>query len=54
MLKRSRWVAEVEPARDATLEEVRAQLQRDLESRARASALADSIAAMREDYEVRS
>ncbi len=48
------WVAEVEPSRDATLEEVRAQLLRDLESRARASALADSIAAMREDYEVRS
>ena len=46
------WVASVEPARDATLEEVRGQLLRDLESRAKAAALQDSIAAMRENYEV--
>jgi len=47
------WVSEVEPGRDATLEEVRAQLQRDLESRASDAALAESIAALREQYEVR-
>jgi hypothetical protein len=47
------WVSEVEAARDATLEEVRAQLLRDLESRARSTALRESIAAMRDDYEVR-
>ena len=46
------WVDELEPARDATLEDVRAQLQRDLESRARVEALRESIAAMRENYEV--
>jgi hypothetical protein len=47
------WVSEVEPGRDATLEEVRTQLVRDLESRARASALEEGIAALRQDYEVR-
>ena len=47
------WISEVEPDRDATLDEVRVQLLRDLESRARATALSDSIAAMRENYEVR-
>jgi hypothetical protein len=46
------WVAEMEPARDATLDEVRQQLQRDLESRAKEVALRDSIAALREHYEV--
>jgi len=46
------WVSEVEPDRDATLEEVRAQLQRDLESRARIQALKESVAALRENYEV--
>ena len=48
------WVSEVEPARDATLEEVRPQLQRDLELRAREAALRDSISALREEYEIRS
>jgi hypothetical protein len=47
------WVEDVEAARDATLEEVRSQLLRDLESRARADALRSSIDAMRENYEVR-
>ena len=47
------WVSEVEPGRDATLDEVREQLLRDLESRASANALQDSIAALREQYEVR-
>lgn len=48
------WVSALEASRDATLEEVRAQLVRDLESRARAAALQESIAAMREDFEVKS
>jgi len=47
------WVSEVEPDRDATLDEVRGQLLRDLESRARAAALKESIDALRENYEVR-
>mgnify|MGYP001544746529 FL=1 len=47
------WVEAVEPSRDATLEEVRGLLLRDLESRARAEALRDSIETMRENYEVR-
>ena len=47
------WVSAVEPGRDATLEEVREQLLRDLESRASAAALQESIDAMREQYEVR-
>ena len=47
------FVSEVEPGRDATLEEVRTQLVRDLESRARAAALEEGIAALRQDYEVR-
>ena len=47
------WVSELEPARDATLDEVRLQLQRDLESRAKETALRDSISAMRENYEIR-
>jgi hypothetical protein len=46
------WVDEVELARDATLDEVRLQLQRDLESRAKSAALRDSINKMREDYEI--
>ena len=46
------WVSELEPERDATPEEVRGQLLRDLESRAKAAALKESIAAMRENYEV--
>ena len=47
------WVEAVEPSRDATLEEVRGLLVRDLESRARSEALRDSIETMRENYEVR-
>ena len=47
------WVSATEPDRDATLEEVRPQLLRDLESRARATALSEAIARLREDYEVR-
>jgi parvulin-like peptidyl-prolyl isomerase len=46
------WVEDVEPSRDATLEEVRGLLQRDLESRERTQALRESIDAMRENYEV--
>ncbi len=48
------WVEAVEPARDATLEEVRAQLVRDLETRAREEALREGISALRQHYEVRS
>ena len=48
------WVADIEQERDATLEEVRVQLQRDLESRARESALRNSVDRLREHYEVRS
>lgn len=47
------WVEAVEPARDATLEEVRTQLLRDLEFRARETALRDGISALRANYEVR-
>ena len=47
------WVSEMEPDRDATLDEVRTQLLRDLESRAKATALHGGIAAMRENYEVK-
>jgi hypothetical protein len=47
------WVSEVEADRDATLEEVRGQLLRDLESRAKAEALQQSIATMRESFEVK-
>jgi len=47
------WVSEVRPERDATLDEVRAQLLRDLESRAKAAALQGGMATMRENYEVK-
>lgn len=47
------WLAALEPARDATQEEVRLQLQRDLESRATDAALRESIAALRQHYEIR-
>jgi hypothetical protein len=47
------WISAVEPAREATLEEVRQQLVRDLESRAKDTALRDSINAMRQNYEIR-
>ena len=47
------WVSDVEVDRDATLEEVRGQLLRDLESREKAAALQDSISTMRDSFEVR-
>jgi hypothetical protein len=47
------WVSEVEADRDATLEEVRGQLLRDLESREKAAALQQSIDTMRESFEVK-
>ena len=46
------WVDAIEEARDATLEEVRVQLLRDLESRARRDALQASVDRLRENYEV--
>lgn len=48
------WVEALEPERDATVDEVRMQLQRDLESRAREAALRNGIDTLRENYEVRS
>lgn len=47
------WIDALEPARDATVDEVRLQLQRDLESRAKEAALRESVEAMRQHYEVR-
>ncbi|MBN7798006.1 peptidylprolyl isomerase [Parahaliea mediterranea] len=47
------WVEDIEPARDATLAEVRPRLLRDLESRQRADALAGAIDKLRQQYEVR-
>jgi len=47
------WVSEVEPARAANLEEVRALLLRDLESREKNTALRKSVDSLRENYEVR-
>jgi len=47
------WISALEPARDATLEEVRQQLVRDLESRSKDTALRESISAMRVNYEIR-
>ncbi len=47
------WVSDIVPSRDATLEEVRPVIERDLQSRARAEALAASIARLRENYEVK-
>ncbi|GAB3270926.1 peptidyl-prolyl cis-trans isomerase [Parahaliea aestuarii] len=47
------WVESIEPARDATLDEVRPQLERDLYSRRRAEALAAAIDDLREQFEVR-
>jgi len=46
------WVEAIEPARDATLEEVRVQLVRDLESLARREALQNSVDELRKNYEV--
>jgi hypothetical protein len=47
------WVDALEPARDATVDEVRPQLTRDLESRAKDKALRDSVSTMRQNYEIR-
>ncbi|MBT4520973.1 MAG: peptidyl-prolyl cis-trans isomerase [Halieaceae bacterium] len=47
------FVSALEPERDTTLEEVRAQLQRDLESQAHSAALQAAITELRNDYEVR-
>jgi len=47
------WVEAIEPARDATLDEVRAQLERDLASRHRGEALRSAIDQLRQNYEVR-
>ena len=47
------WVDALEPARDATVDEVRQQLQRDLESRAKETTLRESIEAMCQHYEIR-
>lgn len=46
------WVYAIEPAREATLDEVRQQLLRDLELEKRREALAEALAAVREQYEV--
>jgi PPIC-type PPIASE domain len=46
------WVSDIEPEREAQLAEVRTQLLRDLESRARDEALASAIETLRADYEV--
>ena len=46
------FVSEIEPDRDATLDEVRSLLERDLSSRARNAALAEGIDKLRENYEV--
>lgn len=47
------WINAVEPGREAALDEVRSQLQRDMEARAKETALRDSITAMRQNYEIR-
>lgn len=47
------WVSDIEPPRYADLEEVRQQLRRDLESRARTQALTEAITLLRADYEVK-
>jgi len=46
------WVESLEGARDARLEEVSAQLQRDLELERRRQALREAVAGLRADYEV--
>ncbi|MFT6286350.1 MAG: hypothetical protein ACJA09_001096 [Alcanivorax sp.] len=47
------WVEAIETERDARLEEVRTRLTRDLEARARREALAQAIASLRDQFEVR-
>ena len=47
------WVEAIEPERDSTLDEVKSQLLRDLEMRAKSTALASAIENLRADYEVK-
>ncbi len=47
------WVEKIDEARAAEFEEVRSRLERDLVSNHRAEALAQSMARLREQYEVR-
>lgn len=47
------WVEAIEPSRDATLDEVREQILRDLELQAKSKALASAIENLRKDYEVK-
>jgi len=47
------WVTAIEPARDASFEEVEPQIRSDLETKARTQALKSSIAALYNDYEVK-
>ncbi len=47
------WVEAIEPERNATLDEVRGQLLRDLELKAKSQALASAIESLRKDYEVK-
>jgi hypothetical protein len=47
------WVSAIEPGREATLDEVRVQLVRDLELSAKETALRDGISALRQHYEIR-
>jgi hypothetical protein len=47
------WVAAIEPARDASFEEVESKIRRDLEAKARTQALKKAIAALHNDYEVK-
>lgn len=47
------WVSAIEKSRAAQFEEVRVQLTRDLESRARTEALQSAVQALRQGYEVK-
>jgi hypothetical protein len=46
------WVESIDPERDARLEEVHGQIQRDLAMQAKRDALQDAITRLREDYVV--
>jgi hypothetical protein len=46
------WIEQLQPARDARLDEVREQILRDLKLERRRAALRDAIAGVRENYEV--
>ena len=46
------WVEAIEPERDATVDEVRGQLQRDLAMQKKRDALQAAVSKMREEYEV--